>query len=446
MQQQGAVCILLTGRSEAGFSDLLKRIVASKGLEFDMIGLKPAAGPNNERFRSTMQFKQAFLESVMGTYRYAQDIRLYEDRPKHVAGFRSFFSEYNQRQLANRTRGPITFEVVEVADISTNLDPVVEVAEIQHLVNSHNALVGQSKQARRDRLSIRKSVFFTSYMIDPEDTKRLLSLVSLPSHRPDELKVHANQIMICPRACPPEILNKVGGLNAKLKWQVTHTGCLENSVWAAALQPVPATATYHTENPFPYVVVALRKGARPADGGTIQDWRPVSPDQALVLETTVGEKVMLRIEPEGGAYDTQNKNNKRKHPGNGEDGRTRGGFHNNHSRGGTQHANSGRGGRGGRGGNSSNRGFRNASSRGGGFKGSGRGGGAGGKGGGYKSLDDVGARGGQDGYGSVSYDDSFPKLSSKNQKSGQNRASWSAQGGQSSKANAGGGSDLQNFY
>ena len=148
MQQRDALCVLLTGRSEAGFSDLLRRIVRSKGLEFDLVGLKPAVGPNGERFRNTIDFKQLFLEALVETYARAPEIRVYEDRPRHVAGFRSFFADYNQRLQSlgasqQAPRPPIDAEVIQVPDISTNLDPVVEVAEVQHLVNSHNAIVGQ---------------------------------------------------------------------------------------------------------------------------------------------------------------------------------------------------------------------------------------------------------------------------------------------------------------
>lgn len=87
IKQSDALTVLLTGRGEQNFADLIKRIVASKGLLFDMICLKPQAGPNNERFRSTMMYKQAILEDLVHTYRNADEIRIYEDRPKQYAVF-----------------------------------------------------------------------------------------------------------------------------------------------------------------------------------------------------------------------------------------------------------------------------------------------------------------------------------------------------------------------
>ena len=82
MQQKDALTVLLTGRGEAGFADIIKRIVASRKLEFDLICLKPEVGPNNEHFASTILFKEAFLRELMLTYHQADEIRVYEDRVK----------------------------------------------------------------------------------------------------------------------------------------------------------------------------------------------------------------------------------------------------------------------------------------------------------------------------------------------------------------------------
>lgn len=80
MEQKDALTVLLTGRSEAGFSEIIKRMVASQSLEFDLIGLKPEVGPNGQRFATTMNFKQNFLEDLVFTYEQAAEIRVYEDR------------------------------------------------------------------------------------------------------------------------------------------------------------------------------------------------------------------------------------------------------------------------------------------------------------------------------------------------------------------------------
>ena len=92
MKQDGALTVLLTGRAETNFAGVIRRIVASKQLIFDMICLKPQAGPNNQRFGSTMKYKQAILADLIHTYKDANEIRVYEDRPRqYVFYLRSHF-------------------------------------------------------------------------------------------------------------------------------------------------------------------------------------------------------------------------------------------------------------------------------------------------------------------------------------------------------------------
>ncbi|KAJ2992134.1 hypothetical protein NUW58_g2268 [Xylaria curta] len=456
MKQKDALCVLLTGRSERGFSDLIKRIITSKGLEFDLVGLKPDVGPNNERFSSTMLFKQAFLKAVIETYKQAVEIRIYEDRPKHVAGFREFLDGYNEEQRDPRnqpTRGPITGEVIQVPDISTNLDPVVEVAEVQHLINIHNAEVSvRPKRGRSERLVIKKNVFFTSYMIKPEDTKRLIALAG-PYLPDNEVRYQANAIIITARPCPPRILEKVGGLHAKMQWVVTGVGSWDNNLWAISLKPFPDSAPYHTDSSTPSVVIATRRVARPSDVNKISQWQPIPDEKVFAFETEVGEKLMLRIEPEDGPDDESDsfasQKGKRKYNKLDGDDRqqrsTSGGYGQNSSRGYHTSNYQGRGGnRGGFRGGSSNRGYRGASR--------GRGGGRGGRGG-YRSLDDLGTREGQ---GGVSYDDNFPApgnyqapsqppQAQHNQSMTQQGNQWQGTGGPQSGFGIG-GTDLQKFY
>lgn len=397
MQQKDALTVLLTGRAEPAFAALIKKMLAAKGLEFDMISLKPTRGPNQEFFSSTMNFKQCFLESLTETYKVAEEIRIYEDRPRHVKAFRDYFTDYNRRQNGMGgapTRGPIVAEVVQVADGATQLDPVIETAEVQRLLNDHNTQV--TKARRGTRLQIKKTVFYTGYLISNTDTQQLLTLAQLPPNMPDaEMKFLANNVLITPRPAPESILEKVGGMGSKTTWEVTGTAVFESKIWAACVKPVPETAKYYTENPTPIVVLALRKGARPIDAGKIQNWQPVPPEKQFVFESTVGEKILLRIEEENpteNEYESlfPNKALKRKHDD--DDTRQSSGSYGNNNNGGhgggrnhnqKENYNS-RGGRGGRGnrGNGGGRGGRGNNGRGG----RGRGGGGGH---GYRSLDDV---------------------------------------------------------
>ncbi|KAL5121029.1 hypothetical protein ACEQ8H_000878 [Pleosporales sp. CAS-2024a] len=304
MQQKDALTVLLTGRGESNFSDLIKRIARSKKLHFDMVCLKPATGPAGQRFKSTMHFKQELLKDIVYTYKEAEELRIYEDRVKHTKGFRDFFFDFNRDLMAAKdhsSRKPIVAEVIQVAENGAQLDPVDEIAEIQKLINAHNTLVkaGNAPPGTMP-YQIKKTVFYTGYMIAQNMTEKLSSLVNLAPNAPpkDDIRHLANSILITPKPCPKSILDKVGGIGAKLRWKVTGVSCFENKLWAARVEPVPKSAKFYSENPTPTVVLAIRKNGRPADAARITNWHPVPDSQAYEFESTVGEKQMLRIEEE----------------------------------------------------------------------------------------------------------------------------------------------------
>ena len=302
IQQKDALTILLTGRGEHNFADLIKRIVSSKKLPFDMICLKPQSGPNNQKFSSTMVYKQALLKDIVHTYKDADEIRIYEDRPKHTRAFREYFETFNKTLLsptAPTPRRSITAEVIQVADTATFLDPVIETAEVQRMINNHNAAISSGTSSNGVRYELKRNVFYTGYLISPVDTTRLLTLINLPSCMPEhEFKLLANSILITHRPCESSFLERVGGIGHKQTWQITGTAIYESKIWAARVAPVPPNSTFHTENPVPFVVLAHLKGARIADAGRIQNWQPVSADKQFIFQTAVGEKAQLRVATE----------------------------------------------------------------------------------------------------------------------------------------------------
>lgn len=226
-------------------------------------------------------------------------------------------------------RKPINAEVIQVADECTFLSPVTEVAEVQRMINSHNLKFKDPalnvSKSPYGRLRIKRTVFYTAYLISNTDSARLINgllgpLLPAGLAESNDLKYMANSILITPRPAPRSMLDKIGGMGKKLSWQVTGTASFENRVWAARLSPVPATESYYTDNPVPIMVLAVRKGARPIDAAKIQNWHPVPTDRAVTFETVIGEKVVLRVEednPREGEWESQflHKNsNSRKRP------------------------------------------------------------------------------------------------------------------------------------
>jgi len=325
-------------------------------------------------------------------------------------GFRDFFFAFNTDLVNSQlptSRKAIVAEVIQVDENFTQLNPVTEIAAIQRIINSHNLQVkAGNTPPGMPPYQIKKTVFYTGYMIQSGMTEKLSSLVKLPPGTQEgDIRYLANSILITPKPAPRSILDKVGGLGAKVMWKVTGISCFENKLWAARVEPVPRGTKTYSENPTPTVVLAIRKGGRPADAARIQNWHPVPEEQAYLFESIVGEKVVLRIEEENRdeseyeSYFPNRSHNKRAHDedghGNGrphhprafEDRRPRGPSNHrggNRDRGHGGHRNAPHGTRGGRGGGG-HRGDRSSRGRGRGAPAQT-----------YKSLDDVDKNGGYD--------------------------------------------------
>lgn len=321
-------------------------------------------------------------------------------------------------------RKPITAEVIQVAELATTLDPVVEATEVQRMINDHNTRAPLSSR----RYELKRTVFYTGYLFSAADSAKLLSFVKLPlGLLESDVRFLADKILISHRLASIPVLDKVGGIGHKQTWQVTGTACYDNQIWAARVSPVPPTAPYHTDTTIPLVILALRKDARPGDASRIQNWQSLPTEKQYIFQTVVGEKVQLRVEresdgeidnetqpsqkvlkrryggmeelqPDRDTYRPTASQNYRGSYGNDENRRPGPGGGNGSYRGGNQ--NRGRGGGNGPGGGNMHRYPSHATGRGGrggGGGGAGRGGGGNrGRGrGGYKSLDDVGSGAGR---------------------------------------------------
>lgn len=343
-----------------------------------------------------------------------------------TAGFRDFFKVFNNdlQYSANPPRKPIAVDIIQVTDQSTTLDPVVETAEVQRLINSHNTRIPPPAR----NLEIKKTVSYTGYIISANDIPRLLSLVNnIPGMANGNIRWLANNILISFGPAPTSILHKVGGMGHKQDWQVTGLGVYSNSIWAAKVSPIPPVSIVYTEAKDHYILLAQKNATPLSHAARITQWAPVPPDKSYIIQTTVGEKAQLRVEYESdeSEYDSlfdlnDRKNLKRPHsppskilhqraPQGPEENRRIGGGSQNRVRGG---AGGNRGGINGVNRNSNNRrGQGGGNNRGGGGGNRRGGGGAGGGGGqrGYKSLDDMGTVGnGRYQRGDPSYDDYVP--------------------------------------
>ncbi|KAK5113518.1 hypothetical protein LTR62_003387 [Meristemomyces frigidus] len=304
---EDTLTIMLTGRGEDKFAELLTRMVTAKKLDFDMLCLKPAVGPSGEMFASTLAYKQALLRDIVYTYRNAVEIRIYEDRPKHTKAFRDFFTDFNRSLSSSHTvspvpRNPIRCEVIQVTEQEASMDPVAEAACVQEMINTHNAaILAGSAPANCIPYKLKRTVFFTGYMLTPPDIETMKrKYAKLPPNVPEhEVRFLANNILISPRPAPHYIMDKIGGLGAKVRWRVTGTGTFQNRVWAARVTPIDPNVRVVTENSPAYIVIATRREAKPIEATKISHWNTLpATEPGMEFETTVGEKVLLRIEEE----------------------------------------------------------------------------------------------------------------------------------------------------
>jgi len=308
LQEKETLTVLLTGRGETNFADLINKIANSRNLDFDMVVLKPEVGPNQQQFTSTMDFKQAFLRDLVLTYRSADNIRIYEDRIKHVKGFRDFMEKLNQAflmqapdPLVQERNTTCAADVVHVCELKSSLDPQVEIMVIQGAINSHNKAIKAGgpnpTRAPEKYYRIHEQFQYFGYMISQNDSARLITLCNAHAHLIDsgEVKYMASSILITPYYPRKDTLEKVGGRGTKITWQVTGVARFEDRIWAARVTPISDKPTY-TQDETPMVILAIRKGSRQIDANRIKNWQPPSAEKQFIFETVVDDKVMLKVE------------------------------------------------------------------------------------------------------------------------------------------------------
>ncbi|TGZ83721.1 hypothetical protein EX30DRAFT_338338 [Ascodesmis nigricans] len=295
MEQKDVMTVLLTGRSVDGFGTLITRIVQSRGLKFDMVVLKPEQ-------KKTLAFKSDFLKELLNYYEQAEEIRIYEDRIRHVQAFRDFLSSYAESTRGRRA--PLTGTVIEVSEESRCLPPSIELSEVQTMINEHNAL----RLPHTSELRIKKTVFYTGYLLSNKSTAAVLNALSIPAQvgAESDVKLLGNSVLITPKPASQSVLHKTGPLGTKVEFEVEKVGCWDKRVWAAIVKPVDEKVRVYTDNPRPFLVLAVRRNAKPIDAAKIHAWVP-PPKPNIRFTAVVGERLLLRIEedfPHEGEFDS----------------------------------------------------------------------------------------------------------------------------------------------
>lgn len=98
--------VLLTGRRYHPFHSLIETMLGSKGLTFDLIGLRPdpeTEGPDHPTglgfndepnvFTTTMEFKASFIVNILYSVPSLQQVVMWDDRASHIRVFETYLAE-----------------------------------------------------------------------------------------------------------------------------------------------------------------------------------------------------------------------------------------------------------------------------------------------------------------------------------------------------------------
>ena len=292
--QPDALSILLTGRGEARFADLVRRIVKSKGLDFDMTCLKP--DPENQPFKNTMDFKQNLIRAVLHTYSSAEKLTIYEDRAKHVHQFRSFLDDVARKFSLDYPPRTFQSKVVKVPQVEGSLDPAAEAAEVQRMINEHNAAIvaGTAGEAAYP-MTLTKIVLLVFFSIHPSDYKHLLGLLP-PGVKPPAQS--NGRIVVATGAIPNDEIAELGGVGKDTLFRATEIGSIDGDITAIRVQPVDGTFRFRPRatTKYPTVVLSLRRDLRPTAVKDIKNWVSLPIDKQLEFRATLREQYRLDIQ------------------------------------------------------------------------------------------------------------------------------------------------------
>ncbi|KAG0173673.1 hypothetical protein DFQ28_007986 [Apophysomyces sp. BC1034] len=150
IEDPDTMAILLTGRRYHPFHQVIPSMLEAKSLDFDLIGLRP--DPEREHackwtghddlvynppsvFSSTMQFKQRFITHLLQRVPSLRQIRMWDDRKRHVHTFLVFLEALEQRGVLDQGH------VKHVLAVLPRYNPQWERDVVERILSSHNKVL-----------------------------------------------------------------------------------------------------------------------------------------------------------------------------------------------------------------------------------------------------------------------------------------------------------------
>ncbi|KAI9476199.1 MAG: hypothetical protein EXX96DRAFT_291454 [Benjaminiella poitrasii] len=157
MTDPNRMTVLLTGRRYHPFHTLMDDILSSKGLHFDLIGLRP--DPESDKpdrpkglmfndqlqnvFVTTMEFKTSFIVNILNSVPSLKDIVMWDDRHSHICVFEEYMKQLVANKIVREGR------VVCVKGCRPKYNPEWEQMTIQQIINTHNDAILELRQTNK---------------------------------------------------------------------------------------------------------------------------------------------------------------------------------------------------------------------------------------------------------------------------------------------------------
>jgi hypothetical protein len=137
--------VMLTGRRVHPFAQVIPNILESKGLEFDIVALRPDPititdhgtiyNSGVQAFNNTMDFKKTFILDLLKREPSIRRLVMYDDRIKHVEKFEQWINQLISRDILDSGK------VIHVVGPPRGFDPGRELVCMKSIIDEHNKRV-----------------------------------------------------------------------------------------------------------------------------------------------------------------------------------------------------------------------------------------------------------------------------------------------------------------
>ncbi|GAN00625.1 hypothetical protein MAM1_0001d00047 [Mucor ambiguus] len=198
IDDENTMTVVLTGRRYHPFHLLVPAMLEAKGLQFDLVGLRPDPEHVSEDqwevklgqhhltynltssvFKSTMHFKTCFILNIIHNIPSIKNVTMWDDRIHHVRKFREYLDIVKSTSVINYG------DVIYVPGIRPKYNPGWEKNVIRHIIDTHNKALVEHVQdgVRNGKIQQRLAWPSTAEKEDPlgSSSDMPLKLTPLPA-------------------------------------------------------------------------------------------------------------------------------------------------------------------------------------------------------------------------------------------------------------------------